>query len=805
MRPRGSIISQLLIAFCVFAVLIIVAMTAGYAAVASQNATARQLTGRDYVLQQTAGHMQEEFTTSQIAVSSYAISGRRPLLSPVSGEQAGFTRNAARLDALAPAGLHGYIAAMDQAGSQLFAVALQVAQLPPQTPQADALASRTAQTARAFYRANTGMQDRLAAEVKQLTSQSKDSLTTALTWSGVALGVAVLLVLAGSLSTLRTITRPLRALAVTVRRLTAGDRSARAPVTGVAEVRAVARAINAQADEADRLRTQEAESNRLRAMARAAGIQIREHLVAGEVLREAQRALTGSLGADHVYLHLITDGKLGKPVGEEDTWLLPDSFLAAVPDSEIQGLRQLLRTQSSRLITEPPGLADEPLPPRVREHMRLAGIASCLLTPFGVGTELLGIIAAARLNPARPWTGAEVDAVESVAADLGRALNHARIYEAEGRLVAQLQELDRAKSDFFATVSHELRAPLTSIEGYVEMLCDEAAGPLNSEQRRMLRSVDRNASRLRNLIDDVFTLAKLESGAFAIELEPVNVVDIVASAVAAVDPSVTARKLTLSCTLPSTALTVQGDGSQLDRVFINLLSNAVKFTPEGGRITVTAAASHGRAVVQVADTGIGIPEADQKKLFTRFFRAANATGQSIPGSGLGLAIVRTIIDAHHGDLALESQPGRGTTVTVRLPLVTAGPGPSLPAESAPGRAGASPTSRPLSRARRLSVPGPAPVPGPLSGALAVIWCPGRYPVPRPSPGARALSWLKVAVSSGMVARRENRGWCRSRRARAAAASGPGVVQLSRITHTAVDQARPPHQARVRCRAPNSAG
>ena len=184
----------------------------------------------------------------------------------------------------------------------------------------------------------------------------------------------------------------------------------------------------------------------------------------------------------------------------------------------------------------------------------------------------------------------------------------------------------------------------------------------------MLKTVDRSASRLRSLIDDLFTLAKLESGAYATVTRPVNVAELIAGAIDAVRPSVSAAKLDLSVTVPPDGLVVDGDASQLDRVLINLLSNSVKYTPEGGHIEVRAEAENGSAVVRVTDTGIGIPNTDQTKLFGRFFRASNAQEGSIPGTGLGLAIVRTIVTNHGGDISLASKEAEGTTVTMRLPL-----------------------------------------------------------------------------------------------------------------------------------------
>src|SRR5207248_5976248 len=127
----------------------------------------------------------------------------------------------------------------------------------------------------------------------------------------------------------------------------------------------------------------------------------------------------------------------------------------------------------------------------------------------GTGNDLLGIIVALRTGHGRPWTGAEVAAIESIAADLGRGLHQARLFEAENRLVGELRAVDQAKSDFLATVSHELRTPLTSIAGYVEILRDAEAGPLTPAQQQMLETVDRNAARLRHLIEDVLTLSKI--------------------------------------------------------------------------------------------------------------------------------------------------------------------------------------------------------------------------------------------------------------------------------------------------------
>ena len=670
MRPRGSIISQLLIAFCVFAVLIGVAAGVGYVAVAHQDAAAKQVTGRDRLLQQAENDLEENLVSAEFAVLYFAVTGDRGYLRPLGQARAGFASNAAELARNAPPGLRALIRTQAREGAEWFALTPKIVTAQPRSRAARTLLQRSDRLGFSLAALNQTAEDRLQNDIDGLTATSKRALRTGLVWCAVALAVAVLLVLATSLSTLRTITRPLRGLTATVRRLTAGDLSARARVTGTAEVRQVAESINAQADESDRLRAREAESNRLRAMAREAGLRIREHLVTDDVLNAGRLAVEQILEIDVVYLRLVEGDRLGSAIGPVPPWLSrTDSIMSRMPLEVVANLRRIFRAQSSMVIQDVRGEEGEQLPPDIRAALLANGVACQLLTPFGVGGEMLGIIVALRMQARRRWTPAEVDAMESVAADLGRGLNHARLYEAENRLVEDLQALDHAKSSFFATVSHELRAPLTTIEGYVEMFGDGEAGEVTPQQRQMLETIDRSTVRLRNLVEDLFMLAKLESGAFTTVMRPVDLAGIITGAAAAVRPSVLAGGLTLTLDGAGSELMVDGDAGQLDRVMLNLLSNAVKFTPADGRVEVASCADGGSAVIRVTDTGIGVPGGDQKELFNRFFRASNATGRSIPGTGLGLAIVRMIVVNHGGDIELESLEGAGTTVTVRLPLL----------------------------------------------------------------------------------------------------------------------------------------
>jgi signal transduction histidine kinase len=239
----------------------------------------------------------------------------------------------------------------------------------------------------------------------------------------------------------------------------------------------------------------------------------------------------------------------------------------------------------------------------------------------------------------------------------------------EKELEARLHALDAAKTDFMATVSHELRTPLTSISGYVELLRDADPADLSDPQLRMLEVIARNTRRLRELVEDILTLSRIESGGFRSEPGDLDLAEAIERAVTAIGPAAAKASVGLHLEVRG-PLPLHGDGVQLDRVLANLLGNAVKFTPAEGTVTIRAAREAGETVLVVADTGMGIPSGEQQALFARFFRATNAIRRAVPGTGLGLAICRKIVDNHGGSIAVDSTENVGTTVTVRLPAPT---------------------------------------------------------------------------------------------------------------------------------------
>jgi signal transduction histidine kinase len=231
----------------------------------------------------------------------------------------------------------------------------------------------------------------------------------------------------------------------------------------------------------------------------------------------------------------------------------------------------------------------------------------------------------------------------------------------------RLRELDRLKDEFLSLVSHELRTPLTSIRGYLDLVLDEDAGHLNPEQRRFLEAVDRNSGRLLRLVGDLLFVAQADAGRLSLEQAKLDVSSIAADCVEGARPAADEKSIELVL-LAAPVPALVGDRVRLSQVLDNLVSNALKFTPAGGTVQVKTFSDGEHVAVEVSDTGIGVPLADQPRLFERFFRSNAAYDQAIPGTGLGLAIVKAIVEAHRGRITLDSQEGQGTTFRIELPL-----------------------------------------------------------------------------------------------------------------------------------------
>jgi two-component system, sensor histidine kinase and response regulator len=235
------------------------------------------------------------------------------------------------------------------------------------------------------------------------------------------------------------------------------------------------------------------------------------------------------------------------------------------------------------------------------------------------------------------------------------------------RDVTEQRELDRLKDDFVATVSHELRTPLTSIMGFLEMIREGEAGELNAEQKRFLAIVYRSSERLQRLVGDLLFVARLDANGLQLQFGEAQLDEIVRDTVESSGALARSRGVSLEAEYGSMP-PVSGDKERLSQLVGNLVSNALKFTPAGGSVVARTFVEGSRAVVEISDTGIGIPLGEQSRLFQRFFRSSTATEQAIPGTGLGLVISRAIAEAHGGTIGVTSAPGEGTTFRVEIPL-----------------------------------------------------------------------------------------------------------------------------------------
>jgi signal transduction histidine kinase len=233
------------------------------------------------------------------------------------------------------------------------------------------------------------------------------------------------------------------------------------------------------------------------------------------------------------------------------------------------------------------------------------------------------------------------------------------------REVTADRRLERLRDAFVAAVSHELRTPLTSMSGFLELLADEehALGPTG---RRYVEVIRRSNSRLRGAVEDLLLVAEIEAERLELRPEPTDLAQLAAEAVEASLPAAAENGIELLLDVKG-RLPLEGDAARLRQVLDNLVSNALKFTPDGGSVTLSARNGDGPLRVEVADTGIGIPQDELGQLFSRFYRASTATRRAIPGTGVGLVIARAIVEAHGGTISLESTEGEGTRVTVVLP------------------------------------------------------------------------------------------------------------------------------------------
>ncbi|MCI0519261.1 MAG: GAF domain-containing protein, partial [Chloroflexi bacterium] len=301
------------------------------------------------------------------------------------------------------------------------------------------------------------------------------------------------------------------------------------------------------------------------------------------------------------------------------------------------------------------------------------GKKSILLTPLVARGQVIGAVELYSVESERDYAPSEVDLCQTMANHMAASLENARLYhEAQQRAaeladaLEQLKELDRMKDHFIQNVSHELRTPLSIVRGYAELFERGELGDLEPPQQEPAAIIARRVRMLSRLVDDLTAILEVE--ARKTRREMLDLAQLTAAQVADFKNNLSQTGLTVVEEIDDNLPPIFGDPDLLVRVVDNLLSNAMKFTPQGGVITVRLRQQESHLVLEVADTGVGIPVDKLNRIFERFYQVDGSATRRFGGAGLGLALVKEVVESHGGSVSVQSQPGKGAAFFVRLPL-----------------------------------------------------------------------------------------------------------------------------------------
>ena len=235
--------------------------------------------------------------------------------------------------------------------------------------------------------------------------------------------------------------------------------------------------------------------------------------------------------------------------------------------------------------------------------------------------------------------------------------------------ISTLKKMDQLKSDFVSMVAHEIKGPINSVLMQIKVILDGLAGQITEKQEEILARVTDRLNALSALSVELLDLARIESGLIIQEKDKLDTAKIIEDQVAFHQARAMLKKINLEMNLPPDLDSILANKGSIEEVLSNLISNAIKYTPEGGRVTVSAMIKNGHVCITIKDTGFGIHEKDMGRIFERFYRVKNKNTRFITGTGLGLAIVKSIVEAHNGMIKVESKPDEGSTFRVYIPTV----------------------------------------------------------------------------------------------------------------------------------------
>lgn len=311
--------------------------------------------------------------------------------------------------------------------------------------------------------------------------------------------------------------------------------------------------------------------------------------------------------------------------------------------------------------------------PRCRPWYNLSkefGFSSQIFTPIKTGLKVIGLLNVYMANP-HQFTEEEINFVTIAASQASSVGQNARMCSKlndnlmELKDYKELKEADRLKSEFVSNITHELFTPITSIKGFTELIHSGDLGEINEEQKNGLETILRSSDRLSRLLKQLLDVANIEKDQLDLRLDFTSINDVILKSIMELQSHVKDKQITIFQEIP-TLPRIWGDSERLTQVMINVLSNAIKFTPENGKITITADENTDSVKISITDTGIGIPQDKLLRIFDRFYQVDGSTSRKHGGVGIGLSICKGIIEKHRGSIWAESD-GNGSTFHIVLP------------------------------------------------------------------------------------------------------------------------------------------
>ncbi len=308
---------------------------------------------------------------------------------------------------------------------------------------------------------------------------------------------------------------------------------------------------------------------------------------------------------------------------------------------------------------------------RLRENLIESGVRAVLAVPMVREGRLIGCLGVTRNRPGE-FPAETIELLRTFATQSALAIQNARLYHELADKSRLLEAASRHKSEFLANMSHELRTPLNAIIGFSEVLAERMFGEVNKKQAEYLQDILSSGRHLLSLINDILDLSKVEAGRLELELGPFHLPTALDNALTLVRERASRHGIALDVAVDAGVGDIVADERKVKQILLNLLSNAVKFTPEGGRVSVTATAAEDVVTIAVSDTGIGIAPEDQAAIFEEFRQVGRDDARKQEGTGLGLTLAKKFVELHGGQIGVRSQVGQGSTFTFTLPVRPAG-------------------------------------------------------------------------------------------------------------------------------------